>query len=127
MGVIIAVAICIYYSQPSSQYISSWEGKGGSKSSYFSILLWGALSGGADLTLLVVMNFLFKNIPCGLSMMDCPETSGNLLKPAAEVSGGFPNFSKKYLLIEKSGNLPETSAAGFLEVSSGFQRFPDNP
>jgi hypothetical protein len=27
MGVIIAVAICIYYSQPSSQYISSWEGK----------------------------------------------------------------------------------------------------
>ena len=27
MGVIIAVAICIYYSQPSSRYTSSWEGR----------------------------------------------------------------------------------------------------
>ena len=29
-------------------------------------------------------------LPCGPSMTDCPETSGNFWKPAAEVSSGFP-------------------------------------
>ena len=29
-------------------------------------------------------------LPCGPSMMDCPETSGNLRKLAAEVSDRFP-------------------------------------
>ena len=32
-------------------------------------------------------------ILCGPSIMDYPETSGNLRKPAAEVSGMFPDFS----------------------------------
>ena len=35
---------------------------------------------------------LSKIIPCGPSMMDYPETSGNLRKPAAEVSGSFQIF-----------------------------------
>ena len=29
-------------------------------------------------------------LPCGPSMMDYPETSGNLRKPAVAVSGRFP-------------------------------------
>ena len=40
----------------------------------------------------VVFAFLQICIPCGPSMMDYPETSGNLRKQAAEVSGKFPNF-----------------------------------
>ena len=32
------------------------------------------------------------SIPCGPSIMDYPETSGNLRKPAAAVSGRFPDF-----------------------------------
>ena len=31
-----------------------------------------------------------RHIPCGPSMMDYPETSGSLRKPASEVSGRFP-------------------------------------
>ena len=34
-------------------------------------------------------------ILCGSSIMDYPETSGNLRKLAAEVSGRFPDFEKK--------------------------------
>ena len=53
--------------------------------------------------------------------------SGNLQKPAAEVSGKIPNFILAYIFFQifffvskKSRNLPETDAAGFqmfLEVS----------
>ena len=32
------------------------------------------------------------NIPCGPSIMDYPETSGNLRKPAAKVTGRFSGF-----------------------------------
>jgi hypothetical protein len=54
--------------------------------------------------------------------------SGNLRKPAVEVSGRFPNFSlnkknfeKKIILINKKfGNLPETSAAGFMSKINGI-------
>ena len=59
-------------------------------------------------------------------MMDYPETSGNLRKPAAEVSGRFPDFfinKKKFeknYANKKFGNL----RGRFPEVSS---RFPDNP
>ena len=66
-------------------------------------------------------------ILCGSSIMDYPETSGNLRKPAAEVSGRFPDFEKKYA-NKKFENLPETcwKPAGnrrgqFPEVSRGFR------
>ena len=69
-------------------------------------------------------------ILCGSSIMDYPETSGNLRKPAAEVSGRFPDFEKKYA-NKKFGNLPETYRKPAEKppwpVSGGFQRFPDNP
>ena len=76
-------------------------------------------------------------------MKDCPETYGNLRKPAAEVSGRFPAGFHKIDKItgifscktchSRSGI---TSDFGFLletcwkpprPVSGGFRRFPDNP
>ena len=54
-----------------------------------------------------------NRIPCGPSIMDYPETSGNLRKPAAAVFSRFPEV----FINEKFRNLPETSPAG-------FQRFP---
>jgi hypothetical protein len=71
-------------------------------------------------------------ILCGPSIIDYPETSGNLRKPAASVSGRFPNFFinkeklKKIIQTKKFGNLPETcwKLPRFPEVS---RRFPDNP
>ena len=77
-------------------------------------------------------------------MKDCPETSGNLRKPAAEVSGRFPaGFHKidkitgifsyvRHVIVglelpvilafywKPARNLQETSKAG-------FRRFADNP
>ena len=64
------------------------------------------------------------NIPCGPSMMDYPETSGNLRKLAVEVSGRFPDFLlvqkrfQSFLLTKTYGNLPDTATAG-------FRRFPE--
>ena len=58
-------------------------------------------------------------ILCGPSIMDYAETSGNVRKPAAEVSGRFPDFEKKYAnkkIRKPAGNLPETAAAGFWRV-----------
>jgi hypothetical protein len=56
--------------------------------------------------------------------MDYPETSGNLRKPAAEVSGRFRNFSidkkkfeKKIILIKNS----ETCRKPPRPVSGGFR------
>ena len=67
-------------------------------------------------------------ILCGPSMMDYPETSGNLRKLAAEVSGRFldifinkKNFENKSTLIKKFRNLAETSAAGFWRFKEGFR------
>ena len=68
-------------------------------------------------------------LPCGPSMMDYRGTSGNLWKPAAEVSCRFPDYftrKKKWknkCTKEKFGNL-RNHPCPFLEVSS---RFPDNP
>ena len=57
-------------------------------------------------------------------MTDYLETSGNLLKPAMEVFGRFPvgfrqvsEFFISIFFFSKSGILPETSAAGFRQVS----------
>ena len=70
------------------------------------------------------------NIPCGPSILDYPETSGNLRKPAAEVFGRFPdsfirkkNLKKKIILIKDS----EICRKPPRPVPGGFQRFPDNP
>ena len=66
-------------------------------------------------------------VPCGLSMMDYRETSGNLRKPAAEVSGRFQFFLNRKIR-KPTGNLPETSAAGlqrFAEVCRGFRIIHD--
>ena len=56
--------------------------------------------------------------------------SGNLQKPAAEVSGRFLDlsinrkcFEKKFILIKNS----ETCRKPLRPVSVGFQRFRDNP
>ena len=42
-----------------------------------------------------------SNIPCGPSLMEYPETSGNLRKPAAVVSSRFPAGFRRFLLIKK--------------------------
>jgi hypothetical protein len=67
----------------------------------------------------------FLHVPCGPSMMDYPETSGNQpqrflagLRQVSKVFICMTFFSKFFLLIEKFGNLPETFAAG-------FRRFPE--
>ena len=64
-------------------------------------------------------------IPCGPSMMDYPETCGNLRKLAAEVSGRFPDifinekkFEKKSILIKIS----ETCQKPLRPVSGGLKK-----
>ena len=63
-------------------------------------------------------------IPCGPSKMDYLETSGNLRKPAAVVSGRFPDFLfsiknlKKIYTNKKFENLPETAAVHKLMLCS---------
>ena len=58
-------------------------------------------------------------------MMDCPETSGNLRKPAAEVSGRLLDFSINKFFFEIKNS--ETCRKPSRPVSGGFQRFLDNP
>ena len=41
-------------------------------------------------------------ILCGPSIMNYPETSGNLRQLAAEVSDRFPDFEKKNMLMKNS-------------------------
>ena len=66
---------------------------------------------------------LFLSIPCGPSMMDYPETSGNLC-------GRFPAGYRIFLLMKflfiLITNL-ETCRKPPRPVFGGFRRFPDNP
>ena len=52
------------------------------------IVLWYYLLS-TKISCLLHNNFGHTNILCGPSMIDCPETSGNLQKPAAVVFGRF--------------------------------------
>jgi hypothetical protein len=54
-------------------------------------------------------------------MMDYPETSGNLRKPAAEVSEFFIVIILIQILFNRKIRKPAET------FTAGYRRFPDNP